>query len=120
MNATQEKRTNDRIKFSWPLWFAYEGNDEVFRGQIQDLNQQHVSFTVDQHVCPHVGQHIMTRFSYPRSEEDQFDMDSYLHWGEVIRVDCVDWNHRRVAMRLHEQVKLKATADNSASVARTA
>ena len=106
MEQKDERRHTDRIHFFWPFWFSYEDNGELFRGQIVDLNNSHISCTVEERHCPSIGQHITTRFSYPLSTEDKFAIGSYLHWAEVIRVDQLRPGIRRIALRLHRPITL--------------
>ena len=102
-----EKRIEKRIRFLWPIWFGYESrpNEEFHRGQVVDLSSKGVGFIVDEHCCPNVGEHVLTRFSYPTSENGSFAMDDYLHWSEVIRVEPMPYGKKRVAFRLHQQLE---------------
>ncbi len=107
MNNPQERRRDRRIRFSWPLWFGYEQNGELKQGKIVDLSRSGVSFTVDEDNCPEVGRHVVTRFTYPCDTPDHFEIESYYHWSEVIRVDTSQSGQRRVAMRLHKRLRVK-------------
>jgi len=122
MEKSVERRENGRIRFSWPLWFGYEDQGQLFRGQISDLSNTHISFTIEEHLCPQIGQHLMTRFSYPINSLNSFEMDSYLHWGEVVRTDSAVGNYCRVALRLHQPVSLKTmvTAEEEDALAQIA
>ena len=102
MIRENESRQEDRVNFVWPLWFGYEDNGELFCGKAVDVSRTHVSFTVEDNICPPLGHHLVTRFSFPRKSNDGFEMDSYLHWSEVIRIDHTNTNQKRVAMRLHQ------------------
>ncbi|MCF7957847.1 MAG: hypothetical protein K9M57_05295 [Phycisphaerae bacterium] len=101
MYEIQERRGGTRLRFSWPLWFSHTDNGELFRGQIVDLSHNVVSFIIDPTASPPVGHHLQTRFSYP-IQRNQFAMNSYDHWAEVIRVDKTPSGANRIAMRLHE------------------
>jgi hypothetical protein len=101
MQTEQERRRESRIRFSWPLWFGYEERGEFHRGQVVDLGRSGVAFTVEEGQCPQPGQHVVTRFSFPRNLVDEFEMGSYYHWSEVLRVERQGNGHCRVAMRLH-------------------
>lgn len=100
----QDRRNEGRVNFSWPLWFGYEENGQLFKGQVIDLSRSAVSFRWHEHP-PQVGDHVVTRFSYPRQSGDTFDMDSYWHWSEVTRVDDRTAGGRRVVLRLHRQLE---------------
>jgi len=101
--STVDKRKEKRTRSSWPVWFGFEDNGELFCGKMVDFSKSSVSFTVDEYHCPSVGNHVVTRFSFPRkTNSSQLGMGHYLHWSEVIRVDDHSPGHRRVAMRLHQ------------------
>ena len=106
MTSGHERRDRERIRFSWPFWFGYEGYGEFNRGQIIDLNGSHVSFTTEKHLCPAVGCNLMVRFSYPLNQRNSFEMGSYAHWAEVVRIDSVQSHSQRVTMRLHRPITL--------------
>jgi PilZ domain-containing protein len=105
MHLGSDRRRDSRIRFSWPLFFGYEDNGQFTRGQVVDLSRSGVGFTVAADECPSVGSHVLTRFSYPLEEEDHFEMNTYYHWAEVIRVEDVHYGSCRVGMRLHESLK---------------
>ena len=119
MTSEQDRRDKERISFSWPLWFSFIDNGELFRGQVIDFNGSHVSFTVEEKACPCVGQHIETRFSYPLHTADEFEMGSYMHWSEVIRVDPTMTARQRVALRLHQPITLSPLQPAEAVPAQT-
>jgi len=104
MDYAQERRRENRIRFSWPLWFGYEQNGELHQGKIADLSRSGVSFTISSAQAPAPGRHVLTRFSYPCDTDEHFEIDSYFHWSEVIRRDVVGDNKVRVALRLHEKL----------------
>jgi len=107
MIAENDRRKEKRIRFYWPVWFGYVDNGDLFCGQAVDCSTNGLSFIVDEDKCPAVGQNIITRFSFPCNNEDEFMVGSYLHWSEVIRVDCT-WNaRRRVALKLREPITLE-------------
>ena len=102
MGTQVERRREKRLRFFWPLWFGYQESGELIRGQAVDLNRTGISFTVEERLCPSPGQRVVTRFSFPRHAQDDFAMDSYYHWSEVIRVDRAVGGRCRVALRLHQ------------------
>ena len=104
MQASEERRTEKRIRLMWPLWFGYQEHGQLMRAQSVDLSRMGVSFTVDHECCPRVGDHVRTRFSFPLEAVDSFEMESYCDWGEVVRVDQVQGHRPRVAMRLQAPV----------------
>ena len=104
MGYSQERRRDKRVRFSWPLWFGYDENGRLFQGQLVDLSRSGVSFTVNSDNCPGLGQHVLTRFSFPHNMTEQFEMGNYFHWSEVVRVDSAGPGRCRVAMRLHKRL----------------
>jgi hypothetical protein len=104
MLTGEERRRDKRIRFSWPIWFGYSELGELFKGQAIDLSRNGVGFAIDANRCPGVGEHILTRFSYPSNLNGTFEIDSYFHWAEVIRVDNMYPGRCRVAMQLHERL----------------
>ena len=113
MNSKIERRSEQRIRFNWPVWFGYEENGEFFQGQIVDLNRQGMSFVVNSNRCPQLGSHIIARFSYPLTLAGGFQMGNFFQWAKVIRSDRQIGQPPRVALRLNgpiaELVKLDQT-----------
>ena len=108
-----EKRNENRLRVSWPLWFGHEGTQSLRNGQLIDVSRSAVSFRVSGSDCPQLGQHIATRFSYPCHANRKFQMASYKHWSEVIRVDTNPHGGHRVVLRLHEKLPCEPTEANS-------
>ncbi|MBN2376718.1 MAG: PilZ domain-containing protein [Sedimentisphaerales bacterium] len=104
MSLGIERRRDRRVQLLWPIWFGYAEDGEFFRGQIVDLSQGGVSFSIERDNCPEVGTHLRANFSFPQDIEEEFDMGSYSHWAEVLRVDKLPGTKQRVAMRLHERL----------------
>ena len=90
----------------WPVWFGYESTGRMHRGQAIDLCEQGVSFTVESDQCPSVGDHVMTRFSFPLVDRDAFEMESYRDWGQVVSVIDAPGGRQRVSMRLNNPVAM--------------
>jgi hypothetical protein len=105
MGPVQDRRGENRLYFSWPLWFGYNETGEFHRGQVVDLTQEMVSFTASEKQTPDLGSHVLIRFSFPLHNEDQFDLGSYYQWSEVTRVDQVREGRNRVAVRLRQPIE---------------
>ncbi len=101
--AEQDRRNSERVRFSWPIWFGYDPSGELHRGKVVDLSDQGVCFSLPKNDCPQVGNHVLTRFSYPVLEKDEFQMGSYYQWSQVIRIDT-EGDKCKVALRLHESL----------------
>ncbi len=109
MSMTTERRTEERLHYHWPIWFAENANEELGQGQMADISSQGAAFTcyADQH-CPYPGQHITARFSVPQySEDGAFDMLDFVRSGSVSRVDEVNSALRRVALHFAEPLPLR-------------
>jgi len=102
MIRQNDRRQAPRIRFSWPLWFGPHQQGRLTAGQVVDLSRQGVSFTVASPACPTLGAHLFTRFSYPAALSDNFELGSYFHWAQVLRVDPAPGGRCRVALRLHQ------------------
>ena len=101
MQTSKERRRQKRLRFLWPVWFAYQATGELLKGQAVDLNEQGISVTVKTDSSPAVGDHVLARFSFPCQSSQTFAMDGYYGWSEVIRVDAAGPDRQRVALRLH-------------------
>ena len=100
MDAT-ERRTEQRLRYHWPVWFAEDFNGLLSQGQMVDISSRAGAFTcrADQS-CPHPGQNITARFSVPRfAAGDAFDMADFIRGGQICRVDEVNSFVRRVAIQ---------------------
>jgi len=109
MSMTSERRTEERLHYHWPIWFAENVNEELGQGQMADISSQGAAFTcyADQ-LCPYPGQHITARFSVPQYGQDgEFDMLDFVRSGSVSRVDEVNSALRRVALHFAEPLPLR-------------
>ena len=109
MNATGERRTEQRLRYQWPIWFAEDFRGELSQGQMADLSSRAAAFTCYADArCPHPGQCLTTRFSIPRyGPDDSFDMLDFVRAGQVYRVDGVNNMLRRVVIQFAEALPLR-------------
>jgi len=109
MGETTERRTEQRLRYYWPIWFAGDFNDVLSQGQMVDLSSRGAAFTC--HVdnsCPHLGQDITARFSVPRyGHDDSFDMENFTRSGHISRVDEVNSFLRRVVVQFAEPLPFR-------------
>ena len=100
MNATSERRREERLRYHWPVWFAEDNDGEI---------QQGAAFTCYTSDCsPYPGQQMMARFSVPRHGVDgSFDMVDVVRSGNVHRVDVVNNMLRRVAICFAEPLPFR-------------
>ena len=109
MTTTSERRTEQRLCYHWPIWFAQDVNGELSQGQMVDLSSRGAAFTcyADDR-CPYPGQHLTARFSIPQfGQDDSFDMLDFIRTGHVCRVEGVNSALRRVAMQFSEPLPLR-------------
>ncbi|MHC4555717.1 MAG: hypothetical protein ACYS80_00275 [Planctomycetota bacterium] len=109
MNEYDERRTEQRLRYYWPIWFA-EGFDRTLsQGQMVDISSRAAAFTCyADDTCPSLGQQITARFSVPcYGPEDSFDMANFTRSGHVCRVDNVNSFLRRVAVQFAEPLPFK-------------
>jgi hypothetical protein len=109
MTTTSERRTEQRLCYHWPIWFAEDFRGELSQGQMADISSRAAAFTcyADER-CPHPGQHVTARFSIPRyGPQDSFDMVDFVRSGHVCRVDGVNKALRRVVVQFSEPLPFR-------------
>jgi len=109
MDGNIERRTEQRLRYQWPIWFAEDFNDVLSQGQMVDISSRGAAFTCyADDSCPYPGEHITARFSVPRfGPDDSFDMASFVRTGCICRVDEVDRFSRRVAVQFADPLPFK-------------
>ncbi len=109
MEKNHERRTEQRLRYYWPIWFAENPNHILSQGQMVDVSSKAASFTCyADDGCPLPGQHITARFSVPQyGPDDSFDMADFSRSGHVYRVDHVNRFLRRVAFQFAEPLPFK-------------
>ncbi|MHC4619646.1 MAG: PilZ domain-containing protein [Planctomycetota bacterium] len=101
MQEDLERRTEQRLRYHWPVWFAEDFAGVLAQGQMVDVSSGGAAFTcfADDN-CPAPGQHITARFSVPCfGPDDSFDMANFTRDGHVCRIDDISRFSRRVAVR---------------------
>ncbi len=109
MKTTGERRTEQRLNYQWPIWFAQDINGDLSQGQMVDISSQGAAFTcyADDR-CPYPGQQLTARFSIPQyGRDDSFDMVDFIRAGHVCRVDGLNHVLRRVAIQFSEPLPLR-------------
>ena len=109
MDMHTERRTEKRLRYYWPIWFAEDFDDTLSQGQMVDLSSRGAAFTchADER-CPHPGQHITARFSVPLYGPDgSFDMENFTRSGHICRVENVNSFLRRIAVQFAEALPFK-------------
>jgi len=109
MEKENERRTEKRLRYYWPIWFAENVDHQLAQGQMVDISSRGAAFTCyAEQDCPYPGQYITARFSVPRYGEDEaFDMANFTRSGHVCRVENVNSFLRRVAVQFAEPLPFK-------------
>jgi len=109
MRPTSERRTEERLSYNWPIWFAENFHSELLQGQMVDLSSRGAAFTCyADNRCPWPGQHVAARFSVPQYGPDgSFDLVEFVRSGHVCRVDGVNPALRRVAVQFTEPLPFR-------------
>ena len=108
MGDNIERRTERRLRYNWPVWFAEDYNDILAQGQMVDISSGGAAFTCYADNCPTAGDHITARFSVPRYEDsDAFDLESFIRDGNICRVEEVSPFIRRVAIQFAEPLPFR-------------
>ncbi|MBN1124416.1 MAG: hypothetical protein JXA82_05360 [Sedimentisphaerales bacterium] len=112
-----ERRTEKRLRYNWPVWFAEDFDHELTQGQMVDLSSRGAAFTCYADRCPWTGQHITARFSVPRhGPNNSFDMENYIRNGHICRVEEVSQYVRRIAVQFAEPLPFKPGEEESQTV----
>lgn len=109
MDDNPDRRTEQRLRYHWPIWFAEDFQGELAQGQMVDVSSRGAAFTCRaDDTCPSLGQHITTRFSVPRyGEDDSFDMANFSRSAHICRVNHVNYYLRRIAIQFAEPLPFK-------------
>ena len=115
MGKQNERRTEQRLRYYWPIWFAEDPNETLSQGQMLDISSGGAAFTCHaDEACPYPGQHITARFSVPRyGSDDSFNMANFTRSAHVCRVDNVSSFLRRIAVQFAEPLPFKPGEQNT-------
>jgi hypothetical protein len=109
MKENDDRRTEQRLRYYWPIWFAEDVNSTLSQGQMVDISSRAAAFTCyADNGCPYYGQHLTARFSVPRyGSEGSFDMANFTRSGYVYRIDNVNSFLRRIVVQFAEPLPFK-------------
>jgi hypothetical protein len=109
MEETMERRSEQRLRYHWPVWFAEDFNGELAQGQMVDISSRGAAFTCYTHEsCPCLGERITARFSVPRfGDNDSFDMKDFVRNANICRIEQVNDFVHRVAVQFAESLPFK-------------
>jgi hypothetical protein len=109
MDKGKERRTEQRLHYHWPIWFAEDFNKALSQGQMVDISSRGAAFTchADEN-CPYLGQHVTARFSVPRfGPGDCFDMANFTRIARICKVNSVNRFLRRIVIQFAEPLPFK-------------
>jgi hypothetical protein len=109
MDKNIDRRTEQRLRYHWPIWFAEDFNGELAQGQMIDLSSRGAAFTYRaDDKCPYVGQQLTARFSVPRfGFSDSFDMAEFTCPAHTCRVEDMNGFLRRIAIQFANPLPFK-------------
>ncbi len=109
MEHTSNRRTEKRLQYHWPVWFAEDFGKMLSQGQMFDVSSAGLAFTCNANEnCPYPGQTITTQFTVPRlADEELTDAISFIRVGRICRVDDISSFSRRVAIQFAETLSFK-------------
>ena len=109
MEENKDRRTEQRLRYYWPIWFAEDVDDTLLQGQMADLSSSTAAFTCYAHDgCPNEGQHLTVDFSVPRySSEGSFDITNFTRSSYVYRIDNVNSFLRRIVVQFVKPLPFK-------------
>lgn len=116
MENQVERRTEPRLRYSWPVWFAEDFTDVLTQGQMVDISSGGAAFTCYADTCPTAGGQITTRFSVPRfADEDSFDLENFIRQARICRVEEMGPFLRRVAVQFSDPLPFKPAEKQAAN-----
>jgi len=96
-------RSENRLRYNWPVWFAENFDDILAQGQMVDVSSKGAAFTCYADKCPRYGQNITARFSVPKHHSsDPFDMENFVRSGHICRVEDDGPYVKRIAIQFAE------------------
>jgi hypothetical protein len=109
MPDNYERRTEQRLRYQWPIWFAENKDCEITQGQMVDISSKSAAFNCyNDRGHQYIGQHILSRFSIPRYDtDDSFDIMNFTRWGQICRIENINPFMRRIAIRFSEPLPIK-------------
>ena len=109
MDNSVDRRTEQRLRYHWPVWFAEDFDGVLSQGQMVDVSSGGAAFTCHaDNYCPYPDQVITARFSIPKYDsEESFDISSFTRSGRICRVEKINNFVHRVAIQFAERLPFK-------------
>jgi len=109
MIKINERRTEHRLEYYWPIWFTENLDNALSQGEMLDISSRGAAFSsfIDGS-CPYRGQRIIAYFSVPLFGLDaSFEMANFTRSGRICRVQEVHRFFRRVVLQFAEPLSFK-------------
>ena len=109
MEIVNEKRTEPRLNYRWPVHFTKDNQEKTFPGQIVNVCSQGIAFLchADEN-CPVPGQFLTTDFGVPYfNKSNSFDTVLFNRIGRVYRLDELSNQVNRVVLQFTEPLFFK-------------
>ena len=109
MDANENRRTEERLRYHWPIWYTGSEKIDISQGQMVDVSSRAAAFTCYMRdFCPVPDQQITARFSVPQYEkDDSFAMADFTRTGSVSRIDHLNDQVKRIVLQFHEPLNFK-------------
>jgi len=109
VETRNERRTEQRLSYQWPIWFANGLSDGLIQGQMADVSSRGAAFTCyTDEQCPGTGEQITARFSVPDYGPDEsFGMKNFIRLANVCRVEEVNSFIRRIAVQFAQPLPFR-------------
>jgi ElaB/YqjD/DUF883 family membrane-anchored ribosome-binding protein len=113
METSEDRRTEQRLKYRWPVKFSRDGKDKSYPGQIVDVSSGGMAILCRSEVeSPEHGQQVKADFGVPYFNSDSFDAVYYNRSGRVCRVDQLSDKVRLIAIQFAEPLFFKPGEQN--------
>lgn len=109
MEKPQNKRTEERLRYQWPVLFAKDFTEAVSEGIMTDVSSGGIAFLckADEN-SPQVNQELALRFSIPHPDEYfSYNITSLSRTGRVLRVDIKSNSMCQVSVQFNKPLTLK-------------
>ena len=110
MDEADNRRSEDRLVYLWPIWFSEDFSRHMSPGQMLDISQGGIAFTYslsEGHLRE--GQSLCVALSIPRLDEDSASTVTVKQTGQVCRIEILPDGRASVAVHFDRPLELDAT-----------
>ena len=88
MQNFNEKRSEKRLVFGWPMQFCREKDKDFIQGQMVDVSRTHAAFTCNPQFNPDSKDVLVVKITVPEyTSKDKFEKRDYIRFCTLFRVD---------------------------------